>query len=171
MTLHEESKKLDKKIAAVRKELGEVSICCGAKRTKEFEGSFCDQCGKPFVPHPRKQLPANSEKISTSLAVRDTVDKMDAEVMEWHYSVCEANFGAEMYLQDSSDLRKILAENIEEIISSTRSSVLREVEGAMTEARLKFAKTAKYSLEAHEVWNKAMAIDWDTLQTLKKLQQ
>ena len=39
------------------------------------------------------------------------VDKMDAEIMDWFYEAVKINFDVDM-VQDSSDLRAILEENL-----------------------------------------------------------
>jgi len=45
-----------------------------------------------------------------------TINKMDTEIMQWFYDCCKINFGVEMMMQDSSELRYILMENLKKII-------------------------------------------------------
>ena len=47
--------------------------------------------------------------------VEKWVNKMDAEIMDWFYEVVKINFGVDM-VQDSTDLRAILEENLEKIL-------------------------------------------------------
>lgn len=158
--MEKEHRKLDKKIAAVRKELGEVSICCGYPECLRKDYFECGKCGKPFVPHPRKQLPANSDNIGRKLAVEDinrirdfqeqfaryedVIYVVDKELDTWHFT---DNF----------------AVKIDELISSTRSSVLREVEGEIE--LLHKCLTELYSYPDYKVGD----IVKKYLQTLKKL--
>ena len=46
------------------------------------------------------------------------VDKMDAEIMDWFYEAVKINFDVDM-VQDSSDLRAILEENLSFLSKTT----------------------------------------------------
>lgn len=48
----------------------------------------------------------------------ETLNGLDAEIMDWFYECVEINFGVEM-IQDSTDLRKILERHLDKHISKS----------------------------------------------------
>lgn len=50
----------------------------------------------------------------TEKQIKKLVDKIDAEIMDWFYKTVKINFEVDM-IQDSTDLREILEENLRNI--------------------------------------------------------
>jgi len=49
--------------------------------------------------------------------LNNTVDKIDEvvhKIMDWHYEACSINFGADEYIQDATDVIKIVKEAIKQ---------------------------------------------------------
>ena len=44
---------------------------------------------------------------------KELLEKMDYEIMQWFYECCRINFNVEDMVQDSTDLRNIIRENLE----------------------------------------------------------
>ena len=42
----------------------------------------------------------------------ELLEKMDREIMEWFYETCRINFDVEDMMQDSTDLREIIKNNL-----------------------------------------------------------
>lgn len=42
---------------------------------------------------------------------QNIIEKLEAEIMEWYYESVKINFGVDI-IQDSTDLRKILEDNL-----------------------------------------------------------
>lgn len=62
--------------------------------------------------------------------LKKIVDKLDAEIMYWHYEVCRINFNVEDYIQDSSDLRNIL----KDFIIQDRLNLIQQIIGMISES-------------------------------------